>query len=131
MFASGFNIGDVLAEGPGDIAVNSNLSTTNDSPQGFRLNVSAFVQLIPVITGLSQMYGSAAGGTPVTISGRNFNGTKSVTFGTTRATSFKVVSDKQINAVSPAGTAGTTVDVHVTTAGGTSKAVAADHFRYA
>ncbi|MGC8201002.1 IPT/TIG domain-containing protein, partial [Salmonella enterica] len=49
-------------------------------------------------------------------------------FGATAATGFTVNSASQITATSPAGTG--TVDVSVTTAGGTSATSAADQFTY-
>ncbi len=52
-----------------------------------------------------------------------------MTFGGVAATSFTVVSDSQIRAVAPAGTAGT-VDIIVTTPYGVSTAVAGDEFTY-
>ncbi len=129
IFAPGFAAGDVLAVAPGDAAVGSLYSGSN-SGGGFRLNVSATVQLRPVVTLLSAKSGPAAGGTPVTITGRNFTGTTAVKFGTTPAKSFKVVSNTRIDAVAPAGTAGTTVDVGVSSAGGTSTPVVADRYTF-
>lgn len=76
----------------------------------------------PVVTALSPDTGPTAGGTAVTISGRDFTGATAVDFGTTPAT-FTVVSDTQINAVTPPGTG--SVPVTVTTAGGTSVSPAA------
>ncbi len=65
----------------------------------------------------------------VTIAGTNFNtGATVVRFGGTAAGSFTVNSATQITATSPAGTG--TVDVTVTTAGGTSPTSAADQFTY-
>jgi hypothetical protein len=66
----------------------------------------------------------------VTITGTNFTGATRVSFGTTPATSFTVVSATQITAKDPAGTAGHTVNVTVTTAGGTSATNSADKFTY-
>jgi hypothetical protein len=54
----------------------------------------------PFITGLDPNSGPAAGGTTVTITGRNFTGATAVRFGATNAT-FTVDSDTQITAVSP------------------------------
>ncbi len=62
--------------------------------------------------------GSTGGGTAVTITGVNLSGTTAVRFGSKSATNVTNVSPTQVTAVSPSGTG--TVDVTVTTAGGTS-----------
>jgi len=85
----------------------------------------------PTVTGISTNTGPAAGGTTVTITGRDFTGASKVLFGTVPATSFTVNSATQITAVSPASTGGSgTVDVKVTTPGGTSVTSSADRFTY-
>jgi hypothetical protein len=83
----------------------------------------------PAVSAVSPRSGPAAGGTPVTITGTNFVGASSVTFGGMPAASFTVVSAGEITAVSPAGASGT-VDVVVTTNQGASPANAADQFTY-
>ena len=82
----------------------------------------------PVVTGLAPTSGLAAGNTSVVITGTGFTGASAVKFGSTNATSYTVNSDTQITAVSPAGTG--TVDLRVTTAGGTSATSAADQFTF-
>ncbi len=77
---------------------------------------------------LSPAFGPEAGGTNVTITGSGFSGATAVAFGGTPAASFTVASDTLITAVSPAGTG--TVDMTVTTPGGTSLVVTADQFIY-
>jgi hypothetical protein len=74
---------------------------------------------VPTITGVDPTSGPIAGGTTVTVTGTNFTGASAVDFGTSAATSFSVVSDTQITATTPAGTAGPT-GVSVTTVGGTA-----------
>jgi hypothetical protein len=71
--------------------------------------------------------GGQAGGTTVTITGRGFLGATQVTFSGVPATSFTVVSDTQITAVTPAHQPGST-DVQVTTPRGTTQVQAADVF---
>src|SRR5205814_1761774 len=83
----------------------------------------------PTVTSVSPTSGPTAGGTAVTITGTNFTGASAVKFGANDATAFTVSSPTSISATAPAGSAGT-VDVKVTTAGGTSGAVTADHFTY-
>ena len=82
----------------------------------------------PTITSISPNSGPAAGGISVTISGANFSGATAVRFGGTAAGAFSVVSSTQITATSPAGIG--TVDVTVTTVGGTSAPTAADRFSF-
>jgi hypothetical protein len=83
----------------------------------------------PSVAAISPSSGPTAGGTSVTITGANLAGASAVKFGSTVAT---IVSNTaiQIVATSPAHASGT-VDVTVTTAGGTSATSAADDFTYA
>ncbi len=82
----------------------------------------------PTVTKLSAKDGSAAGGTPVTITGTSLEGATSVSFGATSAKSFTVESATSITAISPAATGGK-VDVRVTTPSGTSAISKADLFK--
>lgn len=81
----------------------------------------------PTVTGLAPSSGTPSGGTSVIITGTNFTGASAVNFGATSA-SFTVDSATQITATSPAGTG--TVDVTVTTPGGSSATSSADEFTY-
>ena len=83
----------------------------------------------PRITGVSATTGPAAGGTSVTITGTGLTGATSVLFGGTPAASYSVTGDTSITVVSPAAPTGT-VDVSVTTAGGTSSSNANDQFTF-
>jgi alpha-tubulin suppressor-like RCC1 family protein len=85
-------------------------------------------QLPPKITQVAPNSGPTAGGTATTITGSSFSEASAVTFGSTPATSFTVVSATKIEAVSPAGTG--TVDIRVTTPIATSAITAADRFTY-
>lgn len=84
---------------------------------------------VPAVTGVSPQNGPIGGGTAVTITGSNFTGATQVLFGNTAATSFTVVSNVQINAVSPAGAAGD-VQVRVQNANGLSATSLATRFTY-
>lgn len=84
---------------------------------------------LPGVTGLSTTVGGETGGTPVTITGLNFEGASAVDFGANGATHFTVNSSTSITALAPAGALGT-VNVTVTTPAGTSPTVPADRFTY-
>jgi hypothetical protein len=83
---------------------------------------------VPEVTGISPATGALAGGTKVTVSGYRLAGATSVLFGTTPGT---IVSGSTTSVVviSPVGSAGT-VDLTVTTPGGTSATLPADQFTY-
>ena len=61
----------------------------------------------PIVSSLSPTFGTTAGGTTVTITGSDFTGATSVTFGGINATSFSVTDANHIRCITPAGTAGT------------------------
>jgi hypothetical protein len=84
----------------------------------------------PTVTGVSPNAGPLGGGTSVVITGTNLGGATAVMFGSTAATSFTVNSaGTQITATSPAEAAGT-VNLTVTTVGGTSATSSSDQFTY-
>jgi IPT/TIG domain len=83
----------------------------------------------PTVKKLAPKKGATSGGTSVTITGTGFSGATAVSFGGTAAASFKVDSASSITAVSPGHSSGT-VDVTVTTPGGTSAIVSKDRFKY-
>ena len=84
---------------------------------------------MPTVSSVSPNAGPAAGGNTVTIDGTNFQSGATVKFGTTASATVTFVSATQLKAVAPAHAAGT-VDVTVTTPGGTSAIVAGDHYTY-
>jgi hypothetical protein len=83
---------------------------------------------IPTVTALTPAGGPVGGATPVTITGTGFTGATLVTFGGIPLTP-TVVNDTTITVTSPAHAAGT-VDVFVTTPGGTNANTAGDNFTY-
>jgi hypothetical protein len=83
----------------------------------------------PSISGISPPSGPAGGGAHVTITGSRFAQARGVSFGGVPASSFTVVSTKQIDAVAPPGPPAP-VDVTVTTVAGTSSTGLADRFTY-
>jgi IPT/TIG domain len=82
----------------------------------------------PTVTEVKPNTGLKAGGTEVTISGTNFTSGSTVKFGTAAASGVKMNSSSSLTATAPEGTG--TVDVTVTTAGGTSATSSADQFTY-
>lgn len=108
-----------------DITMTNGVGTSGPNPPNDQFT---YVQA-PTVTGVNPNTGPPGGGTVVNITGSNFTNATAVTFGGTAAGSFSVVSARQITATSPAGTG--TVDVTVTTPGGTSATAGADRFSYA
>lgn len=83
----------------------------------------------PVVTAIEPATGSESGGTVVQISGSSLEAASAVRFGISAASEFSISSPGTIVAVAPPGSG--TVDVTVTTPGGTSATSSADRFRYA
>ncbi len=88
------------------------------------ISLNADVAIAPVATGLDVGSGSAAGGTPVTITGRFLDGATSVTIGGTPA-SFTLGPTGQLLVRTPAHGPGGPLDVAVSGPGGTSTLPAA------
>jgi hypothetical protein len=83
----------------------------------------------PTVTTVSPASGPAAGGQRVTITGTGFSDGATVAFGSSVGKSVTVVSPTTITVTSPKHAKGS-VDVHVTTAAGTSPVSAADRYTY-
>ncbi|WP_460573979.1 IPT/TIG domain-containing protein [Humibacter soli] len=122
---------DVIVQGP-NVQASPSAQVTDDAPMVFAAaaaitsvaDVSTFAAsnageftyfAVSDVTSVDPSSGPTTGGTTVTISGRCFTGTTQVLFGTTAATSYTVVDDTTITAVTPAGSG--TVDVTVVGAG--------------
>ena len=83
----------------------------------------------PAVTSISPASGLLGGATSVKISGANLAGATSITFGPNAGTGINCAADgSSCTVFSPAGTG--TVDVQVTTPGGTSGIVSGDRFSY-
>jgi hypothetical protein len=85
-------------------ALSGYISLTNTDPTTGNTNSAWSYDnffIAPTLTGMSPATGTV--GTPVTISGRNFQDTTNVTFGGVSATSFKILSGSLIQAVVPQG----------------------------
>lgn len=83
----------------------------------------------PTVTAVSPNAGPTSGTNSVTITGTNLSGATAVTFGATAATGYTVISPTQITATVPAGSA-TTINVRVTTGGGTSGLAVGNQYTY-
>jgi hypothetical protein len=83
----------------------------------------------PTVTKVAPKSGHAGGGAVVHITGANFVKPATVKFGATASKEVTVNSATSITAVSPPAGLGT-VDVTVTTSGGTSAINKKDHFKY-
>lgn len=109
--------------------VNITVTTAGGTSADSTADEFTYAVLAPTITGVNPSSGPTAGGTSVVITGTHFSGATKVLFGTTAATSFTVVTPSEIIVTAPAGTAGS-VDITVTTSGGTSATSSADQFTY-
>lgn len=91
-----------------------------NSNSGLIQQVSAFnLGLAPIVSHASPAGSSTVGGRQVTLSGKYLTGATAVSFGGTPASSFSVISDTQITAITPAHAAGV-VSIDVTTTNGSN-----------
>jgi hypothetical protein len=79
----------------------------------------------PVLTSINPVSGLAAGATAVVLTGTALTDASEVLFGTVPATGLTVNNDTQVHVNAPAGTAGSVVDVSITTPGGADTLVGA------
>jgi hypothetical protein len=112
--------------GPVDVTVYNAGASGTSSADVFTYNP---VGTPPAVTAINPSVGSTNGGTVVTITGTNFTGASAVKFGLLGSNYFRVISATSIYAVAPPEGPGT-VDITVTTSGGTSADVQADKFTY-
>ncbi|VVE76123.1 autotransporter outer membrane beta-barrel domain-containing protein [Pandoraea anapnoica] len=117
----------ITAVAPAHLAGAVSVGVSNNGGAASGSNLYTYVPP-PTVTGVSPSQGSTAGGTSVTITGTNLADVTSVIFGGTSA-SITSKTATQIIATSPAGSAGT-VDITVTSPGGTSAVSGADQFTY-
>jgi hypothetical protein len=112
----------VLGPVSATVSFDSNFGTTSVRVTG------AGIASKPVVTAISPHTGRKAGGTVVTITGRNLTGVTAIRVGTVAMRSVSCPSATRCTAVTPRGTG--IKDIRVVTAGGTSAVVAADRFTY-
>ena len=94
-----------------------------------RVKAVTFSTALPTVSNLNPSTGLPSGGNSVVITGTNFTEVFAVKFGSATA-SFTVNSATQITAVAPTGALGSTVDVTVETAAGTSATSSASKYTY-
>ena len=119
----------ILATDLANSAGTVDVTVTTESGTSATSSTDQFNYVIaPTVSGLTPAAGPLGGGTTVTITGMNLNSATAVSFGDSAAT---IVSDSatQIVATDPASSAGS-VDVTVTTVGGTSATSSVDQFNY-
>jgi hypothetical protein len=115
-----------VAVDAGALASKGHVYTTERGGQQLRM----FVVAPPTVTGVAPNKGPTAGGNEVTITGTELAGATKVEFGTTVVNApFPVNTATQIKVTAPAHSVGT-VDIKVTTAGGSSVNTAADDYNY-
>ena len=118
----------ITATAPAGVGV-LHITVTATGGTSAQVNADLFTYYaLPTVTSLGTSAGTSSGGTSVVINGTNFTAVSTVAFGSNSATSVTYTSATQLTAVSPSGTG--TVDVTVTTLGGTSTTVSADQFTY-
>ncbi len=124
----------ITATSPAESAATVHVTVTGPGGTSATTSADQFTYVAPVqptVTGVSPSTGSTVGGTSVTVTGTGFTGATAVKFGTISASTFTVNGATSITATSPAESAAT-VDVTVTTPGGTSPVNApADQFTFA
>ncbi len=114
----------LTSPGTVDVAV----TTAGGPSSASTINQFTFVAA-PTVASVTPNSGPVAGGTSVTITGANFSGATQVAFGG-NPTGFTVNNDSSITATSPFSDSADTVDVTVTTVGGTNAPSGADQFTY-
>lgn len=125
----------VLPPGVGtqDVIVTTNASSGSSTSAASPADVVTYVPA-PTVTSLSVTSGPLRGGTTVTVSGTSFAGpgfsASSVAFGGSAGSKLTVLSPTQLTVVSPSMSATGSVNVVVTTAGGSSALSSADVFTY-
>jgi hypothetical protein len=83
----------------------------------------------PDVNNVTPSTGTHLGGSTITLTGKYFSGATRVAFSGASA-GFSVISDSQISVVTPAGSNGATVNIVVTTPGGSSPITSAVHYTY-
>jgi hypothetical protein len=124
------NDGDITATAPAHSAGSVDVTVTG--PTGTSATGSSdryAFDAPPTLTSINPTLGPAAGGNTVVIRGTNFVSGSTVKFGSTVSPLVTFVSSTQLKAKAPAHAVGT-VDIRVSTPGGTTPVVAADKYSF-
>jgi hypothetical protein len=108
--------------------VNVRVRTASGLSFGYSANAFAY-EAVPILTGISAASGPTAGGATVTLTGTGLSRATSAQFGSTTTTEVVRVSASTLRVTTPARPVGT-VDVRVTTPGGTSAATSRARYGY-
>lgn len=111
-------------------AVPVTVSTIGGTSATSSADLFTYSTVAPGVLSIYPSSGPAGGGTAVSISGTGFSSTSTVSFGGVAATSVTYGSPNSLTAVAPAGTAGASVAVTVTSGALTSATSHADLFTY-
>ena len=124
--------GVVIATAPAQAAGTVDVTVVSDAGTSATSSADEFTYSAasgPAVTAVTPNSGSTNGGDTVTITGSGFSGATAVTFGSTAAPAFTVLSDTTIVATAPAESAAT-IDITVTTPSGTSTTGSSDHYTF-
>jgi hypothetical protein len=120
----------ITAIAPAHVAGTVNVVVTTPSGPTIVTSADQYTYLGPTITAVNPASGPTAGGKRIDIIGTGLYGATSVTFGSVAATSFKANSKgTKLMVTVPAQGAGT-VNIFITTPGGTSTITIADQYTY-
>jgi hypothetical protein len=130
----------VVPAAPGGPGTSAEVTVVTPNGDTLPSNYNSYAwNSLPVVKVTSPNMGVALGGEPVTLTGTGFTNASAVTFGSTPATSFTVVSDTEITAIAPAVALTSTypsglpynlLDITVTTPNGTSLGTGYSQFTY-
>jgi hypothetical protein len=120
----------ITATSPAGTAGAVDITVTTAGGTSVTSSADQFIYVAPpTVSGVAPLNGPASGGTTVTVTGTNLTGATAVRFGGINASAYSVDSATRITATSPPGSVGT-VDITVTTVGGTGAASSAGQFTY-
>jgi len=124
------NDSTLTVSAPADTAGLHNIQVTTPEGTSPKAAADGFTyEAAPSVTSVSPNSGPTSGGTTVTVSGTNFTGATSVSFGGYSGKNLTVINATTITVTSPAQAAGEH-NIQVSTPGGTSAKVAGDEFTY-